>query len=83
MGFEDAVDRLESLIEQIETGEVGLEEALKRYEDGTKLIQHCRKILDVAERKISELTGEGEAGPERGSAPGAAAGSEGSGRDVD
>ncbi|MEM1107521.1 MAG: exodeoxyribonuclease VII small subunit [Planctomycetota bacterium] len=54
--FEQAVDQLEVLIEQIESGEVGLEEALKRYEDGTKLIQRCRSILDSAEKKIAELT---------------------------
>ncbi|MEM1028267.1 MAG: exodeoxyribonuclease VII small subunit [Planctomycetota bacterium] len=54
--FEQAVDQLEGLIEQIESGEIGLEDALKRYEDGTKLIQRCRSILDAAEKKIVELT---------------------------
>lgn len=58
--FEAAVDQLEGLIEQIESGEIGLEDALKRYEDGTKLIQQCRKILDSAEKKIAELTGDGD-----------------------
>jgi exodeoxyribonuclease VII small subunit len=54
--FEQAVERLESLIEQIESGEVGLEDALQQYEDGTKLILHCRGILDRAEQKIAELS---------------------------
>lgn len=54
--FEEAVDQLEALIDQIESGEIGLEDALKRYEDGTKLIQRCRGILDTAEKKIAELT---------------------------
>ncbi|MEO0513665.1 MAG: exodeoxyribonuclease VII small subunit [Planctomycetota bacterium] len=58
--FEQAVDELENLIEQIESGEIGLEDALKRYEDGTKLIQRCRAILDSAEKKIAELTAEDE-----------------------
>ncbi len=49
------------MIDQIESGEVGLEEALRRYEEGTALIRRCRSILDAAERKISELSGEGEA----------------------
>lgn len=65
--FEQAVDQLESLIEQIESGEIGLEDALKRYEDGTKLIQRCRGILDKAEKKIEALT---EAGDEPGDASG-------------
>lgn len=56
--FEQAIDQLEELIEQIESGEIGLEDALKRYEDGTKLIQRCRSILDSAEKKIAELTSE-------------------------
>ena len=58
--FEQAVEQLEGLIEQIESGEIGLEDALKRYEDGTKLIQRCRSILDSAEKKIGELTADGE-----------------------
>ena len=53
--FEDAVAQLEDLIGQIESGEIGLEDALKRYEDGTKLIRHCRGILDRAETRIAEL----------------------------
>lgn len=54
--FEQAIGQLENLIEKIESGEVGLEEALKHYESGSKLIKHCRSILDVAEKRISELT---------------------------
>ena len=55
--YEDAVEQLEQLIERIESGEVGLEESLKQYEHGAKLIQRCRAILDSAEKKITELTG--------------------------
>ena len=58
--FEESIEGIETLIEQIETGEIGLEDALKHYEKGTKLIAHCRGILDAAETKIAELTGEGE-----------------------
>jgi exodeoxyribonuclease VII small subunit len=54
--FEVAIDQLEQLIDQIESGEIGLEDALQRYEDGARLIRHCRSILDTAERKIAELT---------------------------
>ncbi|MEE9403326.1 MAG: exodeoxyribonuclease VII small subunit [Algisphaera sp.] len=56
LSFEDSVEQLEQLIDRIETGEIGLEDALKHYEDGTKLISHCRKILDSAEKKIADLT---------------------------
>ena len=54
--FEAAVQELEDLIEQIESGEIGLEAALRQYEQGTRLIRHCRGILDRAERRIAELT---------------------------
>ena len=54
--FEEAVDQLEQIIEGIESGDVGLEESLVHYEKGMKLINHCRIILDTAEKKIAELT---------------------------
>ena len=54
--FEQAIDKLEDLIEQIESGEVGLEEAIAQYEQGQALIKRCRGILDKAERRIAELT---------------------------
>src|SRR5690606_19581120 len=54
--YEQAVERLEQLIERIESGEIGLEESLQQYETGMALIQRCRAILTQAERKIAELT---------------------------
>ncbi len=62
LGFEDALGRLEELIELIESGEIGLEESLKRYEQGTKLIKRCRAVLDGAQRKIAELTAGSDGG---------------------
>ena len=56
MKFEQAIEKLEDMIEQIESGEAGLEGSLKCYEQGTVLIKHCSGILDAAEKKISELT---------------------------
>ncbi len=54
--FEDAVEQLESIIDQVESGEIGLEEALARYEEGMNLITHCRGILSSAEKKIASLS---------------------------
>lgn len=56
LGFEEAIEQLETLIDQIESGEIGLEESLKRYEQGSALIKRCRGILDGAQEKIAELT---------------------------
>lgn len=54
--FEDAIEQVESVIDQIESGDIGLEQSLADYERATKLIAHCRSILDVAEKRITELT---------------------------
>ncbi|MGB1124172.1 MAG: exodeoxyribonuclease VII small subunit [Phycisphaeraceae bacterium] len=61
--FEQAIDKLEDLIEQIESGEVGLEEAIAQYEQGQALIKRCRGILDKAERRIAELTQDADGEP--------------------
>ena len=59
--FEEAIEKLESIVQDIEQGEVSLEESISRYEEGTKLVKQCRAILDSAEKKIQLLTqGEGE-----------------------
>jgi exodeoxyribonuclease VII small subunit len=53
--FEQAIEQLEAIVERIESGEVGLEEAIKQYEQGAALIKRCRSILGAAEKKIAEL----------------------------
>lgn len=63
LSFEDAIDRLEDIVEQIESGEVGLEQALSQYEQGQGLIKRCRGILDKAEQRIAELTVDAEGRP--------------------
>ncbi len=63
LSFEQAIDRLEVIVEQIESGEVGLEEALAQYEQGQTLIKRCRAILEKAEKRIAELTQDAEGRP--------------------
>jgi exodeoxyribonuclease VII small subunit len=53
--FEDALSELERILADIETGEIGLEESLARYERGNFLIQHCRGVLGTAEKQIEML----------------------------
>lgn len=53
--FEEALKQLETLAEQIERGEIGLEESLVKYEEGMALARQCREILQNAERKIQLL----------------------------
>ena len=54
--FEEALSELEQILSEIEGGEVGLEESLAKYERGNFLIQHCRGVLNTAERQIEVLS---------------------------
>lgn len=60
--FEDALAALETIVHQLEDGELGLAEALDRYEQGVKHLKHCYALLKQAERKIEVLTGVTEDG---------------------
>ena len=62
LSYEDAMERLEALLDEIESGEVGLEDALERAERGGALIQHCRAVLDRVERRLGKLEPVGEDG---------------------
>ena len=55
--FESALGELETIVHQLEDGDVGLEEALARYEHGVKLLKHCYGVLQRAERRIEALCG--------------------------
>lgn len=55
MSFEQALEGLESIVERIERGEVGLEESIAEYERGVALIKRCREILGRAEQRVEEL----------------------------
>ncbi len=58
--FEDAMKRLESIVENLEKGELSLEESLKVFEEGMALVHFCSNKLDEAEKKVSLLVKEGE-----------------------
>jgi geranylgeranyl diphosphate synthase type II len=54
--FEDALQRLELLVDQLEAGNLALEESLKVFEEGVGLARRCAKYLDEAEKRIEILT---------------------------
>ncbi len=60
--FEEALARLEKLVNELEAGEVKLDEMLKKYEEGIELIQFCMSQLDHAEKRIEQLSGNKEDG---------------------
>lgn len=53
--FDDGLDRLESLVQQLESGSLSLEEALARFEEGVQLSQALQKQLAEAQRKVEIL----------------------------
>jgi exodeoxyribonuclease VII small subunit len=55
--FEDALRRLETLVDDLERGEPELSTALDKYEEGVKLLVKCQAELDRAERSVALLSG--------------------------
>lgn len=53
--YEAAVEELESIIDQIESGDIGLEQSIRRYERGAALLKRCRSILSQAEQRVQTL----------------------------
>ena len=53
--FEEALQKLESIVEAMEAGELPLEELLARFEEGTQLARQCQQKLTAAELKIQQL----------------------------
>lgn len=57
--FEDDLDALDAVVEALEGGELGLDESLKRFEEGVALARKLRARLDAAEGRVQELLADG------------------------
>ncbi|HPC93613.1 MAG TPA: exodeoxyribonuclease VII small subunit [Sedimentisphaerales bacterium] len=64
LSFEDSIKRLRTIVDKIEQGEIPLQDSLEQYEQGMALIQHCRQILQKAEKRIEKINKAGEETPE-------------------
>jgi exodeoxyribonuclease VII small subunit len=53
--FEVAMQNLEKIVAEIENNEIGLEDALLKYQDGVKLVKYCQDKLKEVEQKIKIL----------------------------
>ncbi len=53
--FEEAVEELERVVEQLESGELSLEDSLAVFENGVRLVKLCNQKLTEVERKIELL----------------------------
>ncbi len=57
LSFEQAAERLEKVVHDLEEGSLGLDESLARFEEGIALLRRCHELLQRAERRIEMLTG--------------------------
>jgi len=58
--FEEAMERLEKIVESLESGDMSLEDSLGIFEEGMKLVGFCSKKLEEAEQKVTLLVKESE-----------------------
>ena len=61
-GFEAALEQLEKTVDELESGDLGLDASLAAYERGVGLLVRCHGLLDAAEKRVALLTGVGEDG---------------------
>ncbi len=55
INLEKSLDKLEKIVEELESGDLPLDKAMKRFEDGIKLTRNCQTALKEAEQKVEIL----------------------------
>lgn len=55
LDFEEAMDQLNEIIHGLESGDVKLSESVDKFELGSELAKHCKKLLDDAETRINAI----------------------------
>lgn len=53
--FEKSLEELEGLVEQLESGDLSLDESLKQFKRGVELTRHCQGVLDDAQQTVEQL----------------------------
>lgn len=53
--FEKALEELESLVEQLESGELTLDQSLQQFKRGVELTRHCQGVLEQAQQVVEQL----------------------------
>lgn len=55
LSFEESMERLEEIVSSLESGEFPLDESLKMFEEGVKLVKFCNKKLESVEKSVKKL----------------------------
>ncbi|MBW1729626.1 MAG: exodeoxyribonuclease VII small subunit [Deltaproteobacteria bacterium] len=58
--FENAMQRLEQIVQSLESGELSLEDSIKAFEEGMRLAKFCSEKLEEAEKKVTMLIKESD-----------------------
>lgn len=58
LSYEQSIEKLEEIVRRIESGEAGLEESIKLYEEGMALGKRCKDVLTQAEQRIEQVSRE-------------------------
>ena len=53
--FEQAIKQLEQIVQELESGDMPLEKAIKKFEEGIQLSKFCNQKLDESEKKVTRL----------------------------
>lgn len=53
--FEELIDKLENIVQELEKGDLNLDASVAKFEEGMKLAKECNKILETSEKRISIL----------------------------
>ncbi|MFO0838575.1 MAG: exodeoxyribonuclease VII small subunit [Phycisphaerae bacterium] len=61
--FEDAMKRLDAIVEALDAGQIGIEESIAKYEEAMSLAAHCGKILTDAELRIRKIQADSSGEP--------------------
>lgn len=60
LNFENAMNELEKIADELENGDLPLEKSVEKFEEGIKLSKKCNEILEKAEKRISILISDGD-----------------------
>ncbi len=55
INFETSMEQLEKIVQDLEKGDLNLDDSIKKFEEGMKISKECNKFLEDAEKKITVL----------------------------
>lgn len=60
LAFEEAIKQLENIAEELEKGDLNLDESVSKFEEGMKISKQCSELLEDAEKRITILLKDGD-----------------------